>query len=345
MNKTAETQLHNEGENATEEFIELHVEKTFGALPNKEMNHTRVNWILFWLVLLVGTGGGLMYRIGDDFSIHKLINAVASGAEFALQFGKTLSINLMGGDLPMAPMMAIMFEQLSFILSGGILLSVLGLLWTIFTRFKQYKNRCSQMPALHADIATRRDERLELLAVIQSMTVELDQVVDGAEPIITELVESHATKSRETTKQLERLEENMQRINALVEMMQNIAEQTHIASLNATIRIGWAGESGREVAAIAGEMQHLANLSGSVTNKINERIKNMQQDANGTISVIESTEVQHIIQSIDQPTDEQMQPWLATSWELKMSQVALAFEQTKSVIQKLKGISINNLFS
>ncbi len=94
---------------------------------------------------------------------------------------------------------------------------------------------------------------------------------------------------QETAKQLKRLGESSQQINEIVNLIQNVAEQTNVLSLNASIQAAMAGEAGRGFAVVADEVQRLAERSARASNDITELVKNIQQDANSAIASMEST--------------------------------------------------------
>jgi twitching motility protein PilJ len=94
---------------------------------------------------------------------------------------------------------------------------------------------------------------------------------------------------QETAKQLKRLGESSQQINEIVNLIQDVTEQTNVLSLNASIQAAMAGEAGRGFAVVAEEVQRLAERSARASNEITELVKNIQQDANSAIASMEAT--------------------------------------------------------
>lgn len=92
---------------------------------------------------------------------------------------------------------------------------------------------------------------------------------------------------QETSKRIKRLGESSQQIGDIVELINDIAEQTNILSLNAAIQAAMAGEAGRGFAVVADEVQRLAERSGNATRQIDALVKTIQSDTSEAISSME----------------------------------------------------------
>ncbi len=92
---------------------------------------------------------------------------------------------------------------------------------------------------------------------------------------------------QETAKRIKRLGESSQQIGDIVELINDIAEQTNILSLNAAIQAAMAGEAGRGFAVVADEVQRLAERSAEATKQIGELVKTIQADTNEAVSSME----------------------------------------------------------
>ncbi len=94
---------------------------------------------------------------------------------------------------------------------------------------------------------------------------------------------------QETSKRIKRLGESSQEIGDIVELINDIAEQTNILALNAAIQAAMAGEAGRGFAVVADEVQRLAERSGDATKQIEALVKGIQSDTKEAVSSMESS--------------------------------------------------------
>ena len=94
---------------------------------------------------------------------------------------------------------------------------------------------------------------------------------------------------QETSKRIKRLGESSQEIGAIVELINDIAEQTNILALNAAIQAASAGEAGRGFAVVADEVQRLAERAGNATRRIETLVQTIQTDTNEAVGSMEQT--------------------------------------------------------
>lgn len=99
---------------------------------------------------------------------------------------------------------------------------------------------------------------------------------------------------QDTSKRIKRLGESSQRIGDIVALIDDIAEQTNILSLNAAIQASMAGEAGRGFAVVADEVQGLAERSTEATRKIAELVATIQTDTNDAVLSMEKA-TQHVV--------------------------------------------------
>jgi len=100
---------------------------------------------------------------------------------------------------------------------------------------------------------------------------------------------------QETSKRIKRLGESSQRIGEIVALIDDIAEQTNILSLNAAIQASMAGEAGRGFAVVSDEVQRLAERSTDATRRISELVSTIQNDTNDAVLSMEKA-TQQVVQ-------------------------------------------------
>ena len=94
---------------------------------------------------------------------------------------------------------------------------------------------------------------------------------------------------QETSKRIKRLGESSQEIGSIVELINDIAEQTNILALNAAIQAASAGEAGRGFAVVADEVQRLAERASGATRRIETLVSAIQVDTNEAVASMEQT--------------------------------------------------------
>ncbi len=92
---------------------------------------------------------------------------------------------------------------------------------------------------------------------------------------------------QDTSKRIKRLGESSQEIGDIVELIEEIAEQTNILALNASIEASRAGESSRGFAVVADEVQKLAERSSNAARQIEVIVSTIQSDTNEAVVSME----------------------------------------------------------
>jgi len=152
------------------------------------------------------------------------------------------------------------------------------------------EKRKVQRAAEELDDASRAMAGIANLAVACSESAEKAiHTTDTAEQTVLRTVDginSIRDTIRETEKRIKRLGERSQEIGGVVNLINSIAERTHILALNASMHAASAGEAGRGFAVVANEVQRLAENAREATSKISGLVSNIQVETSDTVGTM-----------------------------------------------------------
>jgi twitching motility protein PilJ len=133
---------------------------------------------------------------------------------------------------------------------------------------------------------------------------------------------------QDTSKRIKRLGESSQEIGNIVELIEEIAEQTNILALNASIEASRAGEASRGFAVVADEVQKLAERSAAATKKIEVLVSTIQSDTNEAVMSMERS-----------TTDVVGGALLAENAGAALDEIEQVSHQIASLVQNISGSS------
>lgn len=110
-----------------------------------------------------------------------------------------------------------------------------------------------------------------------------------AQQSVTQTVEGiQAIRSTisETEKRIKRLGDRSQEITSIVNLINTIAERTHILALNASMHAASAGEAGKGFAVVAEEVQRLAENARGATSEISAMVNNIRVETSDTVNIM-----------------------------------------------------------
>jgi methyl-accepting chemotaxis protein len=182
---------------------------------------------------------------------------------------------------------------------------------------------------------------------ITSAEVSRNAVLDTAKKM-----EQILTNSQDTSEVIKYLGESSAEIGDIINVINDIADQTNLLALNAAIEAARAGEAGRGFAVVADEVRKLAERTQSATREIDKMISKLQNDARSAVDKVQSG-VQHVelgYKSAESARDSIKQIMDNTLVTTDMiNQIAAAAEQqavtTNEIagnVEKINTISIHN---
>jgi len=141
------------------------------------------------------------------------------------------------------------------------------------------------------------DEMTDLSATIEEITSSTDEIATKAERAFetgaqgreygqeaTEEIEAIERKATEMSEQVETLATEVERIGEVVTLIDEIADQTNMLALNASIEASRAGEAGEGFGVVADEIKELAAETQEATDDIDSMISEIQSVTDETVA-------------------------------------------------------------
>jgi len=171
----------------------------------------------------------------------------------------------------------------------------------------------------------------ELAASIGEISRQIEQTA--------RVVGQAAENADHTNHKITGLAEAATKIGSVISLIQDIAEQTNLLALNATIEAARAGEAGKGFAVVASEVKSLASQTAQATEEISTQINGIQEATGETVEAIRK--ITETMEEINRYTSEISaaveQQGNATS-EISRN-VAEASQGTESVIGAMSSVT------
>lgn len=234
--------------------------------------------------------------------------------------------------------------------SGEILISAedeFGTIQSIGQSLDQQCHETEQVAAAVEQLTHSINEVASGASAASMLAEEADQESEkGLSSIHSTIAEVTALEAELAQAQtiINRLSQDSQKIDSILEVITAISEQTNLLALNAAIEAARAGEAGRGFAVVADEVRNLASKTGSSASEIHTMIRQLQETAESAVGAMEkgialSSRCKHradetgdvlstISDKLNQVTDSSIQ-------------IATAVEQQASVTQEINRNIIN----
>jgi methyl-accepting chemotaxis protein len=130
-----------------------------------------------------------------------------------------------------------------------------------------------------AAVAAAAEESAVNVQTVASAAEELSssiQEISRQVGVSTTIASEALSDVQRTTEMVQGLTEAADKIGDVVNLITDIAEQTNLLALNATIEAARAGEAGKGFAVVASEVKNLASQTGRATEQISQQITGIQ---------------------------------------------------------------------
>ena len=193
-------------------------------------------------------------------------------------------------------------------LADGFEASVNSVVTAVSSAAEQMVSLASQL----TESANRASDRSTTVAsAAEECSVNVETVAAAAEEMSNSIAEvssrvgESASMTRQAATGAERANDTVSQlagsartIGEVINMISDIAEQTNLLALNATIEAARAGEAGKGFAVVASEVKSLANQTAKATEEISSQILTMQTDTEAVVQSIET--IGNTILSLDE---------------------------------------------
>ncbi|MCQ2890874.1 methyl-accepting chemotaxis protein TlpB [Helicobacter pylori] len=137
------------------------------------------------------------------------------------------------------------------------------------------------------DVASMMNTSIEQSQGLRKRLIETQRLVkeskDAIGDLFSQIIESAHTEE-ELSSQVEQLSRNADDVKSILDIINDIADQTNLLALNAAIEAARAGEHGRGFAVVADEVRNLAGRTQKSLAEINSTIMVIVQEINAVSS-------------------------------------------------------------
>ncbi|WP_378954699.1 methyl-accepting chemotaxis protein [Pelosinus sp. sgz500959] len=139
-----------------------------------------------------------------------------------------------------------------------------------------------------------------VVIAVKEINIALNEVSKNCEGSINVAKDANL-RAKETSLIIGKLSELSKKIGRIVNLINDIADQTNMLALNAAIEAAGAGDAGRGFAVVASEVKELAKQTAGATDEIASQIETMQEEMADAVKAVAG--ITEVIQTINENTN------------------------------------------